>query len=469
MSSILRKVAPLGRIIPGPKGSDFAFLDDRGSLDSGTIPPTLTSTVSRLLKRADESVARGNIDTAIPALVKVFELTHHIHVRDWPERFLPLFDASSAMAALRSPIGKDSTTPRKGASRRNTSSRNLLVLAHKSFVFIDPLIENLSDRFDVSIRKVDLSEWIPDEDFHVASLIKRRLEKKLIPVPDVLKEHAEWADVIFVEWGHHALTWASVVDFGDVPLIGRMHRFEAFTPFVQLTDYSRVDKLIFVARHIERLVHTVVSQTNGLNQVDIVPNFMEAERFSEPKAGDADHSLMMVGWDRPVKDVSWALEVLHQLLHFDPSYKLLLVGSIPSNATTLVPRNLLADGNVEILGRRDDMPQVYRNAGFILSASRSEGTHESVAEGAASGAVPVVRDWPLDKRFGGATDIYPSDWIVESTTEASQRIMGLRGNERREVGDRARDWVRKSRNREHILDQYFHAIFSDDSHGEASR
>ena len=41
-----------------------------------------------------------------------------------------------------------------------------------------------------------------------------------------------------------------------------------------------------------------------------------------------------------------------------------------------------------------DMEEWYRGVGFVLSSSDTEGCHTSVLEGMASGAVPVVRDWP---------------------------------------------------------------------------
>ena len=40
------------------------------------------------------------------------------------------------------------------------------------------------------------------------------------------------------------------------------------------------------------------------------------------------------------------------------------------------------------------MEEWYRGIGTILSSSDSEGCHTSVLEGMASGAYPVVYDWP---------------------------------------------------------------------------
>jgi hypothetical protein len=44
-------------------------------------------------------------------------------------------------------------------------------------------------------------------------------------------------------------------------------------------------------------------------------------------------------------------------------------------------------------------------------------------EGAASGAVAAVRDWPFFARYGGARTIYPDDWVVDSPERAAERIL----------------------------------------------
>lgn len=49
---------------------------------------------------------------------------------------------------------------------------------------------------------------------------------------------------------------------------------------------------------------------------------------------------------------------------------------------------------MQSLGYRSDMPEVLRKASVILSSSMVEGVHISVQQGAASGCLPVVRNWP---------------------------------------------------------------------------
>ena len=45
-----------------------------------------------------------------------------------------------------------------------------------------------------------------------------------------------------------------------------------------------------------------------------------------------------------------------------------------------------------------------------------------LVEGAASGAVPVVRDWPIFAPLEGTRELFPADWVVGSVEEAVERI-----------------------------------------------
>ena len=59
----------------------------------------------------------------------------------------------------------------------------------------------------------------------------------------------------------------------------------------------------------------------------------------------------------------------------------------------------------------------YRKIGFVISPSDFESFHYSIADGVASGAVPII--WPWD----GAKEIYTEDWVIENTGEALSKIL----------------------------------------------
>ncbi|MDO5645566.1 MAG: glycosyltransferase family 4 protein [Dermabacter sp.] len=414
----------------------------------------LEATITALLERADQLVEAGRIDEAVPTLVKVFELTHHVALRDDPTRFLHLLRSSSAIAVLEAQSAPRAPDPVSGPG-----PVKLLVLAHRSFGFVDRVLEVLEEAGMVEVRRADLADAVPGYDLSLHGLIRRRLSGELADCPEALRPHVQWADTVFVEWGHHALAWASTVDLGRTRLVARLHRFEAFTPFPLLVDYARLDTLVFVSEHMRALVRTLIPHLDELTQTVVISNAFDASAFDRPKLPEAAHTMILVGWNRPVKDVRWAIEVLRRVRAEDPEYRLLLAGTVPDNADLLLPADLREAGAIEVLGERDDMPEVFRRAGVVLSSSLHEGTHESVAEGAASGALPVVRDWPLAVPYGGAGTVYPASWIVPDPARAAARILrAARGTEGAGAAGHsslaADDWSRGSREPAAIVGAY---------------
>ncbi|MDZ7577723.1 MAG: hypothetical protein U0904_06070, partial [Candidatus Nanopelagicales bacterium] len=90
-----------------------------------------------------------------------------------------------------------------------------------------------------------------------------------------------------------------------------------------------------------------------------------------------------------------------------------------------------SDGLVEVTGHTDDGPGELQRAGFILSTSRRESFHQGLIEGALSGSVAVVRNWPMLARYGGPGTFLPKPWICEDAMSMSERICALIGDERK--------------------------------------
>jgi glycosyltransferase involved in cell wall biosynthesis len=134
-----------------------------------------------------------------------------------------------------------------------------------------------------------------------------------------------------------------------------------------------------------------------------------------------------------VKDPRWAIEVVRELRKHDERYRLLLVrGTLqdPTPAAQAYAEQLQRDldeleptGAVQVLGHTDDVPDALEEIGVVLSSSVRESFHMGLVEAVASGALPVVRDWPFFP--GAARDLFPEDWVVDSPAQAAQRILAL--------------------------------------------
>jgi hypothetical protein len=62
------------------------------------------------------------------------------------------------------------------------------------------------------------------------------------------------------------------------------------------------------------------------------------------------------------------------------------------------------------------MPEWYAGIDYVLSTSDFESFHFTVADGTASGCMPIILPWE------GADEIYPKEWVVNDAPSASIKI-----------------------------------------------
>ena len=92
----------------------------------------------------------------------------------------------------------------------------------------------------------------------------------------------------------------------------------------------------------------------------------------------------------------------------------------------LDPRRVDAAVGDEPLERQPrDLAPHLAGSGFVLSTSRRESFGMGLVEGAASGAVPVVRDWPIFASLDGARGLFPEWWVAGTVEQAVARIRSL--------------------------------------------
>ncbi|GAB3993002.1 hypothetical protein GCM10029992_03520 [Glycomyces albus] len=256
-------------------------------------------------------------------------------------------------------------------------------------------------------------------------------------VERLIRPYLDWADTVFLDWCVAPAGMLTTIDPGDTRIIIRLHSYEAFTLWPHLADFSRVDDLVFVADHVRDLSRTLLPQLRGSQppRTHLLHNAMRLSDFTLEKAPDARFNLGLVGIGQVAKDPLWAVDVLRLLREKDERYRLLLVGDDVARKNSRASRNyrsrmekelepLVEAGAVLRLGPTDDVPGKLTDVGFILSTSVREGSHNALMEGAASGAVPVVRDWPYYAGgLNSARTLYPDGWVVDTPEAAAQRVL----------------------------------------------
>lgn len=241
------------------------------------------------------------------------------------------------------------------------------------------------------------------------------------------------ADVVVSEWCLGNAVWLSHNVRPNQRLVIRLHLQERDTPYPAGVNMSAVHKVLFVGQHILEEVRELAGWPAG--RLTVVPNTVDCRALERDKLQGAGFNLGLSGICPARKRLDLALDILEHLRSRDERFTLYVKGRMPWEYDWLWLRDAERKyfetcmdriRNSPLLRRSvvfdeygPDVAAWYRKIGFVLSTSDFESFHLAVAEGAASGAVPVVLPWD------GADAIYPADWLSESAGAAARRIERL--------------------------------------------
>ena len=275
-------------------------------------------------------------------------------------------------------------------------------------------------------------------------------EWKYLAAPDNAKRSQEIldsSDVIIGEWARPNNFWIQENAPRKTKLIVRAHRYEVTVAFPRSIDMNRYDAAVVIAPWVGRtLVQTFEWPAEKLVYI---PNYVNARHFSRAKLPGAEFTLGLVGMTPDLKRIDLALDLLEELRVEDLRYALRIRGDLPPNHINWEKENTQAEQWGSVLYRIEtnpilrnsvhfdppgrDMAAWYEQVGIILSTSDLEGSHVALAEGIASGALPVARRWP------GISTLWPEDFIFDRMNDAVQWILQSRNSEwRRGEVDRLR-------------------------------
>ncbi|GAA3484615.1 glycosyltransferase [Streptomyces yanii] len=422
-------------------------------LSRGLVPRHLVQAYGAELACADADLKAGRKKEAAAALTRALLLAFHrvphvdrLHspLSDDPAGFTARLRASTTARAVVAPRGRK-TPPAVPPTDRPL---RLLVVNQANANFLGLLTQRYADHPEIELRTLDLAA-----DPVLAPLAKglrRMIELPLgtqaaytAEVEAALRPHLDWADTVFVEWCSTAAAFMTLVDPGSTRIVVRLHKYESFTYWPHIMDFSRVDDVVFIAEHMRELTTAAVPRLLATDapRLHFLHNALDLRRFDRPKSDDARFTVGLIGIGQIAKDPRWALEVLRLLRARDERYRLMMVGGeidpAPSAAAAAYHEALEKDlaeleptGAVRRLGPTDDVPGVLTGMGVILSSSVREGCHVGLMEGAAAGAVPVVRDWPfVAGRPHSTRTLFPEDWIVTTPQQAAERILAVTASE----------------------------------------
>jgi glycosyltransferase involved in cell wall biosynthesis len=245
----------------------------------------------------------------------------------------------------------------------------------------------------------------------------------------------EQADIVLCEWFLGNAEWYSKNKKDGTKLVVRMHLQELETPYPLNSDIEKIDKIIIVSDHTKRDAIAKFNWSSSKNKVEVIQNAINCTYFDRVKSPDSKLILGVVGISPMRKRLDLALDILKLCRQKNKKFHLNIKGRMPTDYAWLRSRpdemayfqtqlNRIEHdpdlaGFVHFEDYGENMGTWYQKVGFLLSTSDFEGTHQSVAEGGASGALPVIKSWE------GAAEVYDPQWVFEDVDQMADYILTM--------------------------------------------
>lgn len=247
-----------------------------------------------------------------------------------------------------------------------TSSRN----------FIDPLV----------------SEWRKEKTVYVTS-------------EEFNPQFADEAEVIWCEWLTENAIRVSQYECKAKKFL-RIHSYEAFSPLIHYVDFSKFDKVIFIAEHIKKYVE---SKVGNIPNAIIIPVGVDLEKFKLIEK-EKNNKICYAGEISRKKGIGELFLIAKEF----PKMEFHIAGKFKEDDVAWWFNEKKPD-NVFLYPYSYDLQEFFKDKTYFINTSLREGNPVTVLEAMACGLKPLISDWV------GADKIY-GDYLFRNLDEFRQLL-----------------------------------------------
>jgi len=213
-----------------------------------------------------------------------------------------------------------------------------------------------------------------------------------------------WADLAWFEWcDDNLIKWSGVQ--WNCPVVCRLHSYEAFSEMPAAVNWTHVDHLVFVAEHIRTMFFNRWPELRErlLPRTSIIHNGLKLEEFTFRQRGHG-RKVGCLGFVNHKKGMEGLLDVAA----LNPDLEFHVAGSFQDGHLAMWFEDVIAYlPNVwwhgEIANERKD--EWLDGIDYLISPSITESFGYTIAEAAAKGIKPLIRQRP------GVRALWPADWV----------------------------------------------------------
>lgn len=236
-----------------------------------------------------------------------------------------------------------------------------------------------------------------------------------------MTQNVAQADVVWLEWClPPAIAASNDLDLRDKKVIVRLHSFEAIdTNCPNDVAWENVDHLILVGADVLQILRLRWPDLERRVDIQIIPNAVDCERYAS-NAAKRMTDIAWVGRIEMKKNPGLFLQIMAKLVALDPAYRLHVAGHCSDLRVSRYLSHLIGQmglqQNIIFYDYVNDMPAWFQDKGVLLSTSLYESFGMNIGEAMASGAFPVIHDFP------GARGIWPPECVFSDVDEAVDLI-----------------------------------------------
>lgn len=228
----------------------------------------------------------------------------------------------------------------------------------------------------------------------------------------------DWADICWFEWCEGLIIYGSKLALAkERKIICRLHSYEAFSNYPSQVNWNSVDKLIFVAEHIQKFV--IEKYKINKEKTIIIPNGVNINKwvFKERNHG---FKVAYVGYINYKKGPMLLLHTFKAIYDRDNRYKFYIAGQFQDLRDSLYFQQMTKEFGLEnnffFEGWQQDLDKWLEDKNYIVCTSVLESQNMSVMQAIAKGIKPILHN------FAGAKGIYPKKYLWNTIDEAVKMI-----------------------------------------------
>ncbi|MCM3162333.1 glycosyltransferase [Metabacillus litoralis] len=271
----------------------------------------------------------------------------------------------------------------------------------------------------------------------INSLSEEYQTKKVIVTDfNLLEKEMENTDICWFEWCDELVIYGSNLSIAkNKHIICRLHSYEAFMPYINQVKWTSIDKVIFVAKHIQEFV--LKSEKNLMeNKTVVIPNGIDLKKYKLEERTKG-FNIAYVGYINYKKGPMLLIQAIKAIVEQDSRYKLYIAGEFQDARYLLYFQQMIKELNLEknviFQGWQEDIDIWLKDKHYIISTSVLEGHPVGIMEAMARGLKPIIHN------FVGARNIYPSEFLWNTLTECTKIVENQDYNP-----NRYRDFIEKN-------------------------